>query len=70
MRGKVDVIHKIWDLPKERLTTKEIRNELLLRTDGEGSNAWHTEAYEGKLDVIKKILELVKARLTTEEIKK
>jgi hypothetical protein len=42
---------------------------MLLRTDGEGSNAWHIAAFGGKLDVLKEIWYLAKERLTTEEIK-
>ena len=39
-RGNVDVMQKIWEWAKERLTTEEIKNEMLLRTDREGMNAW------------------------------
>jgi hypothetical protein len=59
----------LWELAKERLTTEEIKNEMLLRTDGEGWTAWHIAAFRGKLDVMHKIWELVKKRPTTEEIK-
>ena len=56
-------------MAKESLTTEEIKNEMLLRTDGEGRNAWHNAAYMGKIGVMQKIWELAKERLTTEEIK-
>ena len=42
-------------MAKESLTTEEIKNEILLRTDGEGRNAWHIAAYNCILDVIQKI---------------
>jgi len=42
---------------------------MLLRTDGEGRNAWHIAAFGGKIEVMQKIRELAKERLTTEEIK-
>jgi hypothetical protein len=51
-RGNLDVLKEIWDLAKERLTTKEIKNEMLLRTDGEGRNAWHIASYWDQLDVM------------------
>ena len=54
---------------KERLTAEEIKNEMLLRTDHEGKNAWDIAAYRGRLDVMQKIWEWAQERLTTEEIK-
>jgi hypothetical protein len=56
-------------LAKEGLTREGIENKILLRTDGEGRNAWHIAACKSKLYVIQKIWELAKERLTTEEIK-
>jgi len=41
---------------------------MLLRTDNEGSNAWHIAAYGGKLVEMLKILLLAKGRLTAQEI--
>jgi len=32
-------MQKIWEWAKEILTTEEIKNEMLLRTDGKGRNA-------------------------------
>jgi hypothetical protein len=60
---------EIWDLAKERLTTEEIKNEMLLRTDSEGRNVWHMAAYRGKLEVLKEIWVLANERLITEEIR-
>ena len=31
--GELDLMLKIWEWAKERLTTEEIKNEILLRTD-------------------------------------
>jgi len=45
----------IWDLAKKRLTTEEIKNEMLLRTDDEGRNAWHNAAFGGELDAMQLI---------------
>jgi len=51
---------EIWEWAKKILTTEEIRNELLLRTDNKGRNAWHLAANGGKLDVMQKIWEWAK----------
>jgi len=56
-------------LAKKRLTTEQIKIEILLHTDGEGRNVWQFAAYSRKLDVIQEIWEMAKERLTTEEIK-
>ena len=56
-------------MAKERLTTEEIKNEMLLRTDREGWNAWHIASFRGVVDVMQRLWALAKKRLTTEEIK-
>jgi len=38
-RGNVAVMREIWELAKKRLTTEEIKYEMLLRTDRKGMNA-------------------------------
>jgi len=45
--GKLDVMQWLWVLAKERLTTEEIKNEILLGTDREGRNVWQLPAYSG-----------------------
>jgi len=42
--GKQDVMQKIWEWAKERLTTEEIKNGMLLGTD------MHMAACGGKLE--------------------
>jgi hypothetical protein len=54
---------------KEKLTTEEIKNEMLLRTDGKGRTVCHATAYWGKVDIMQVIWELAKEKLTSEEIK-
>jgi len=61
-------MQRLWELAKKRLTTEEIKNEMLLRTDGEGRSAWHIAAFRGEVDVMQEIWKLAKRRLTTEEI--
>jgi len=59
----------IWVWAKDILTTEEIKNEITLRRDHEGRNAWHIAANRSKLEVMQKISVLAKERLTAEEIK-
>ena len=68
-RGNVEAMREIWELAKERLTTEEIKNEIILRTECEGRNAWHIAAYWGNVDAIREIWELAEERLTTEDKK-
>jgi len=44
---ELDVIQNIWELTKERLTTEEIENGMLLRTDDRRWKAWRIAAYWG-----------------------
>ena len=41
-------------MAKGRLTTEEINNEILVRTDGKGRNAWYNAAYWGHINVMRK----------------
>jgi len=52
----------IWELAKERLTIEVIKNEILLRTDFEGRNAWYNASYQGDVNVMREICELAKER--------
>ena len=64
--GKLNIVQKIWVLSKERLTTEDIKNEMILPTDHTGQN---NAVFCFKLDVMQKIWEWAKERLTTEEIR-
>ena len=59
---------KIWDLPEEKLTAKEMKNRLLLATDDMGDSVLHMAAECGNVEVLHKLWEWAKERLTTEEI--
>ena len=63
-RCDVNVMREIYELSKARLTTEEIKNEMLLRTDRAGRNAWYNAAYRGNVNVKREIRELAKERLT------
>jgi len=59
----------LWELAKERLTTEEIKNEMILRTDGERRNVSHIAVLRGKVEAMRKICDLSKKRLTKQEIR-
>ena len=40
-RGEPEMLQKVWVCAKEKLTTEEINNNLLLGTDNEGMTGWH-----------------------------
>jgi len=67
--GQLDVVQKMGKLAKERLTTEDIKNEMLLRTDHTGRNVWHIAANEVKLVTVQKVWDWAKERLTTDDIK-
>jgi len=46
---------EIWELAKERPTSEEMKNEILLRTDREGRNAWLNGAFGGKVEAMGEI---------------
>jgi hypothetical protein len=37
-------MQKLWDWAKEKLTTEELKNEMLLHINNEGRTAWHLAA--------------------------
>jgi len=53
-------MREIWELAKERLTTEEIKNEMLFGTDGKGWTAWHNASFRGDVDAMREIWELAK----------
>jgi hypothetical protein len=64
--SKHDLMQKIWEMSKERLTTEAIKIEMFLSTDVQGRNACNTALFRGKLSVTQKIWNLAKKRPTTE----
>jgi len=53
-------MQEIWELAEEELTTEEIKNELLLRTDKWGNNVGQEVAQEGILDMLQEKWECIK----------
>jgi ankyrin repeat protein len=66
--GNVDILQKLWEWAKEKLTTEEINNKFLLGTDNEGRTVWHVAAQRGNLEMLQKVWDWNKEKLTTEEI--
>jgi hypothetical protein len=58
-------MQKLWELAKENLTREEIKNDLLLATDGTGQTDWDVALYYGNLNAVQKLWELDKENLTT-----
>ena len=42
--GGEEILQSVWEWAKEKLTTEEIKNKLLLATDNKGRSAWQLEA--------------------------
>jgi hypothetical protein len=55
---------------KEKITTEEINNNLLLSTDEKGRNVWHMVLEDGFLEALEKVWVWAKKQLTLEEINK
>jgi len=54
-KGNLEVLQKVWECVKEKQTTEEINNKLLLGTDNEGRTAWHWVTENSNLEVRHKI---------------
>jgi hypothetical protein len=42
--GTPEMLQKVWEWAKEKLTTEEICNKLFLATDNTGTTVWHMAA--------------------------
>ena len=49
--GKLELLQKIREWAKEKLTTEKVNNELLLTKDIWGRTVWYVAAEEDKLDL-------------------
>ena len=65
-RGNSEILQKLWDLAKKKLTTEEVNNKLLLGTDVEGRTARHRVAQRGNSEILQKLWEWATEKLTTE----
>jgi len=51
-RGNSEILQKLWDCAKEKLTREEIYNKLLLGTDKDERTAWHIAKRRGNSEVL------------------
>jgi ankyrin repeat protein len=68
-RGNTDLLETIWKLARQKLTTEEIRNKLLLGNIKGNKNAWQIAAGKGKVQVLEKLWEWAREELTPGELK-
>jgi len=61
-----EILEKLWEWAKQKLTTEEIKNKLLLGTDQDGKTAWHYADELGNTKILQNIWEWAKENLTTE----
>jgi ankyrin repeat protein len=65
----LQVLQKLWECAKEKITTEDLHNKLLLAKDKRGITAWHLAAACGNLELLQKLWELAKEKLTPEDLK-
>jgi len=51
-RGNSEILKKLWEWAKEKLTREGINNKLLLGTDKEGRTAWHIAKRRGNSEIL------------------
>ena len=61
-----EILEKLWEWAKQKLTTEEVNNKLLLGTDVEGRTARHRVAQRGNSEILQKLWEWATEKLTTE----
>ena len=47
-----EILEKVWEWAKEKLTTEELNNKLILDTDTDGMTAWHLAAERGISEIL------------------
>jgi hypothetical protein len=63
-----NIVEKIWEWAKEKLTTEELNNKLLLAKYDVEQTVFHIAAEGGKTQVIQKMWEWSTEKLSAEEI--
>jgi hypothetical protein len=66
--GNIQVLQKLWNWGKEKLTGEDLNNKYLLARDSKGKTAWHVAAEKGKLEVLQQLWEWAKKELKAEEL--
>jgi len=57
VRGNSEIFQTLYEWAKENPTPEEIKNNLLLGTDKNGTTAWHIAAEEGNSEILQKLRE-------------
>ena len=55
-RGNSEILQKIWECSKDKLTTEEVNNKFLLVTGNKERSPWHVATQCGKLEILQKAL--------------
>lgn len=64
-----EILQKIWECAKEKLTTDELNNKLLLDKDDREYTAWHVAAMIFNRGSLEKTWKWAEKNLTPEELK-
>jgi len=67
-RGNIQLLEKLRECAKEKLSTEKIKNKLVLVTDDKGRNVLHVAVECGRQEILEELLEWANENLTTEEI--
>jgi endo-1,4-beta-D-glucanase Y len=66
--GNAEVLEKVWEWVKEKLTTDELNTEFLLAKDDTEHTALHVAAIILNIESLEKIWKWAKSNLTTEKL--
>jgi len=62
------LLHEILECGKEKLTTEEVINKLLLVTDVNGRTAWQVAMRDSYVEILQQLWEWAREEITTDEI--
>jgi len=65
--GNLDVLQKLWNCTKEKLTKENYKYDMVLVANNEGWTAWHRATYVGNPDLLQKLWDWAEGKVTTEE---
>jgi hypothetical protein len=67
--GKLEILHKLRELPKEVLTTQHLNDNCFLAKDNGEMTAWHMAKEQGNLDNLHKMWDWAKEPLTPKALR-
>jgi hypothetical protein len=59
-KSNLQILEEILDWAKQKLTTEQITNKLLLATDDIGWTVWHVATKKGNIQILEEILDWAK----------